>query len=233
MDAIVMAAGEGRRMRPLTEAYAKPVLPIDGEPVLGRLLRELAGAGSERATVVTGHLAEQVEALLGDGTAFGLSVAFVRQPTPEGSADAVGRALQAGASTPTLVTAADTVYGPGDIARFVAAFHGSRAAGSLAVRPGYAPSADKPGVAVENGRVRVVYEPESNGALTSAPLWVLGPAIAPFLEDLPGPPFELRDAYQRAIDSGLDITAVEIGKTRDLTYPLDLVRENFPYLSEL
>ncbi len=220
-------------MRPLTESYAKPVLPIDGEPVLGQLLRELAGAGSERATVVTGHLAEQVEALVGDGAAFGLSVAFVRQPRPDGSADAVGRALHGGANTPTLVTAADTVYRHGDIARFAAAFPGSRAAGALAVRPGYAPSADKPGVVVENGRVRVVYEPESSGALTSAPLWVLGSALVPFLDGLPGPPFELRDAYQRAIDNGLEIAAVEIGKTRDLTYPLDLVKENFPYLSEL
>ncbi|HEX6699925.1 MAG TPA: sugar phosphate nucleotidyltransferase, partial [Gaiellaceae bacterium] len=63
MHAIVMAAGEGTRLRPLTERWAKPVLPIDGRPVIAMLLRELARAGLERATVVTGHLAEQVEAL--------------------------------------------------------------------------------------------------------------------------------------------------------------------------
>ena len=44
-----MAAGEGRRLRPLTERWAKPVLPIDGRPVLESLLRELAAAGTERA----------------------------------------------------------------------------------------------------------------------------------------------------------------------------------------
>ena len=60
MHAIVMAAGEGRRLRPVTERWPKPVLPIDGRPVLGTLLRELAAAGIERAVVVTGHLAEQV-----------------------------------------------------------------------------------------------------------------------------------------------------------------------------
>ena len=41
-----MAAGEGRRLRPLTERWPKPVLPIDGRPVIGTLLRELAAAGS-------------------------------------------------------------------------------------------------------------------------------------------------------------------------------------------
>ena len=79
IEAVVMAAGEGRRMRPLTERWAKPVLPIDGRPVIGTLLHDLAEAGVERATVVIGHLAEQVEALVGDGSAFRLDVAFVRR----------------------------------------------------------------------------------------------------------------------------------------------------------
>src|SRR5207253_3258183 len=64
-EAVVMAAGEGRRLRPVTERYAKPVLPVDGRPVIVSLLRELQAAGIGRITVVTGHLAEQVEGLLG------------------------------------------------------------------------------------------------------------------------------------------------------------------------
>jgi len=56
-----MAAGEGRRLRPLTERWPKPVLPIDGRPVVVTLAHELARAGCERIVVVTGHLAEQVE----------------------------------------------------------------------------------------------------------------------------------------------------------------------------
>jgi NDP-sugar pyrophosphorylase family protein len=55
-----MAAGEGTRLRPLTERWPKPVLPIDGRPVIATLLRELAAAGCERVYIVTGHLAEQV-----------------------------------------------------------------------------------------------------------------------------------------------------------------------------
>ena len=87
-----MAAGEGRRLRPVTERWPKPVLPIDGRPVVARLVRDLREAGSERVTVVTGHLAEQVERLLGDGSGFGLELRYARQPQPAGSADAVSRA---------------------------------------------------------------------------------------------------------------------------------------------
>ena len=93
IEAIVMAAGEGRRLRPVTERWPKPILPIDGHPVIATLLRELRSAGCERVTVVTGHLAEQVERLLGDGSGFGLELRYARQPRPDGSADAVSRAV--------------------------------------------------------------------------------------------------------------------------------------------
>src|SRR5918911_608409 len=118
-----MAAGEGRRLRPLTERYAKPVLPVDGRPVVGTLLRELAA---------------QVEVLVGAGSAFGLGVTGVRQPEPLGSADAVLRAVRAGARPPLVVTAADTVFARGDLGRFVAETEG--AAGAMAVRRDPPPS---------------------------------------------------------------------------------------------
>src|SRR5437588_4455427 len=142
MQAVVMAAGEGRRMRPLTERWAKPVLPIDGRPVIGRLLRDLAAAGIERTTLVTGHLAEQVEILVGDGTAFGLAVSYVRQPESLGSADAVLRELRAGARPPVVVTAAHTVFAPDDLARFLA--QGARAQGAVPGRRSAAPEPPAP-----------------------------------------------------------------------------------------
>src|SRR5690242_6093292 len=119
-----MAAGEGRRLRPLTERWPKPVLPIDGRPVLATLLHELAGAGMARVFLVTGHLAEQVERLAGDGGAFGVEISTVRQPAILGSADAVARAAAAGARPPFLVTAADTVFRSGDVGVFAAAAAG-------------------------------------------------------------------------------------------------------------
>ncbi|HZS23478.1 MAG TPA: sugar phosphate nucleotidyltransferase [Gaiellaceae bacterium] len=230
IDAIVMAAGEGSRLRPLTERWPKPVLPIDGRPVIATLLRELATAGCRRATIVTGHLAEQVESLVGDGNGFGLEVAFVRQPGVLGSADAVSRALAGGAAPPVLVTAADTVFVDGDVARFVDRAGGAAAA--VAVRRD--PPPDPPGrfaVRVEDGRVTRVLDNDPANPFSGAPLWLLGPEVARFLGELPGPPYELSGALQRAVDEGLHVAGVEIGRTRDLTHPADVVVENFAYLA--
>jgi NDP-sugar pyrophosphorylase family protein len=233
LEAVVMAAGEGTRLRPLTERYAKPVLPIDGRPVIATLLRELAAAGTERAVVVTGHLAEQIEALVGDGRAFGLTIDFVRQPEPAGSADAVSRAVDAGVAAPFLVTAADTVFTPGDIGRFVTAFRESGAVGAVAVRLDPAPEPPRRwAVRLHDGLVERVFDSDPGNPLAGAPLWVVGDEIAARL-CLDAAPYELGNAFQRAIDEGARVAGVVIGPTRDLTYPVDVVRENFPYLGSM
>jgi CTP:molybdopterin cytidylyltransferase MocA len=198
VHAVVMAAGEGRRLRPLTERWPKPMLPIDGRPVVASLARELAAAGLTQVTVVTGHLAEQVEQLLGDGSAFGLALRYVHQPVADGSADAVRRAVAAGARPPLVVSAADTLYTAGDVRVFSDSFAASGASSAIAVRPG--------------------------GGW--APLWGLSEEVTRLLDDLPGPPFELLEAVERVGE----VARIQIGKTRDLTDPLDLVKENFPYL---
>jgi CTP:molybdopterin cytidylyltransferase MocA len=222
-----MAAGEGRRLRPLTERWPKPVLPVDGRPVVATLLRELAGAGIERARVVTGHLGEQVEALVGDGRAFGLEVAYARQPQPLGSADALRRALEAGAPPPLLATAADTVYRPGDLALATHRWLASGAAGGLGVRVG-GHTGQTP-VHVEDGLVRAIAGDPPAGH-TGAPLWFLSAELAGELDRVPGPPYELAEAFRTAVELGTTIVALELGPTRDLTQPDDVVLENFPYL---
>jgi hypothetical protein len=80
---------------------------------------------------------------------------------------------------------------------------------------------------VEDGHVRRVLDSEP-GELSPAPLWGLTDEIG--LDDLTGPPYELVEAFQHAIDAGKPISAIEISRTRHLTAPDDLVRENFPYL---
>jgi NDP-sugar pyrophosphorylase family protein len=229
VDAVVMAAGLGTRLRPLTERWPKPVLPIDGRPVIATLLRELAAAGCERVWVVTGHLAEQVETLVGDGAAFGVAVRFVRQPGVLGSADAVQRALDAGAQVPAVVSAADTVFGPGDVGRFTGAFGGAGVAGAVAVRTEPGVGSGRVAVGREGDRIVRMRGNDPSSTWTPAPLWGLERQVAERL-CLDRPPYELENAYQSAIDAGESVLAVEIGKTRDLTDPLDLVEENFPYL---
>ncbi len=224
-----MAAGEGTRLRPITEHWPKPVLPIDGRPVLAVLLRELAAADLRRVWLVTGHLAEQVEGLAGDGSAFGLELSFVRQPGVLGSADAVRRALDAGATPPVLVTAADTVYRRGDVASVAAEFGRSGAAGAVAVRTEPPPGPGRQAVRRNGIRIESLRDKDPENPWSAAPLWAVGPAVAERL-CLDNPPYELENAFQSAIDAGETVIAVEIGKTRDLTYPVDLVEENFPYL---
>ena len=189
-----MAAGEGRRLRPITERWPKPVLPIDGKPVVVTLVHDLARAGCERIVVVTGHLAEQVEALL---QPLPYELRFVRQPPGQGSADAV---LRAHATPPYLVVAADNVFGEGDLARFARA--GAGLDGAIAVHGEHRP-----------------------------PLWLVGERVHRFLDPLPGKaPYELQDVFRKATDAGAEVSAIQVGRTRDLTDPEDLVRENFPYL---
>jgi choline kinase len=190
LDAVVMAAGEGRRMRPLTETWPKPLLPIDGRPVIATLLRELEFA--DRITVVTGHLGDKLRRFLK-----GWDVAFAHQPAVLGSADAVRRALEAGATPPFVVTAADTLYGPRALERFAEAFERSGAAAGMA-----------------------------------PPAWALKEVAVSYLENLPGPPFELRVAFERMVENGLRVETAEIGPIRSITTPADLVRQNFVYLGD-
>jgi UDP-N-acetylglucosamine diphosphorylase / glucose-1-phosphate thymidylyltransferase / UDP-N-acetylgalactosamine diphosphorylase / glucosamine-1-phosphate N-acetyltransferase / galactosamine-1-phosphate N-acetyltransferase len=232
VDAVVMAAGEGTRLRPLTERWPKPVLPIDGRAVLSTLLRELAAAECELVWLVTGYLAEQVEGLVGDGSAFGLEIRLVRQPAVLGSADAVHRALDAGAVPPVLVSAADTVYSSGDVACFADEFRVAGAAGAVAVRTDPPPGPGRSAVGRTDGRIVRMRDDDPGNPWSGAPLWGVGPAVAERL-CLDRSPYELENAFQAAIDAAELVIAIEIGKTRDLTYPLDLLEENFPYLRGL
>ena len=217
-----MAAGEGTRLRPLTERWPKPVLPIDGKPVVVTLVHELAAAGCRSIVVVTGHLREQVESLL---RPLPYDLRFVHQPEPLGSADAVARAE---AAAPYLVCAADTRFADGDVGRF--ANEAAGADGAIAIRR-QPERPDHTRVEVHDGRIVRVIAPDVESDWTGAPLWHLGQAVERHLHPLPGkPPYELGDVFQLAIDAGGRVSAIPIGHTRDLTSPADLVRENFPYL---
>lgn len=219
IPAVVIAAGLGTRLRPLTERYAKPVLPVDGVPVLAHVLRELAAAGSPHVTIVTGHLADQVERLGGDGSGFGLELVYARQDSPDGSAHAVAAARR---GPPYLVLGADTVFAPGTVAAFAEAFAASAAAGAVALEP-------RPGtVELEEGRVTTLL---GEGVL-GAPLWAVGAPVHERL-GLDEKPRELRSAFQRAIDAGEHVQGIGIAPTRGLTTPFDLLEQNFAYLDGL
>ena len=146
----------------------------------------------------------------------------MRQREPAGSADAVKRA---GEEPPYLVAAADTLFPAGSIGRLVA---GSAQAGAIAVRR----LQDRVPVRVRDGRVELVRDRERPGPLSAAPLWLVGAPVHERL-CLDAEPWELVNAFQAAIDAGMEIAGIEIGPTRDVTTPFDLLEENFPYLGAL
>jgi dTDP-glucose pyrophosphorylase len=84
-DAVVMAGGFGKRLRPLTDDLPKPLLAIGGEPLLCRLLHQLKDAGVERVAISVHYLADKVRDAVGDGSAFGLEVRYLEEDSPLGT----------------------------------------------------------------------------------------------------------------------------------------------------
>ncbi len=75
---------------------------------------------------------------------------------------------------------------------------------------------------------------DAGNPLTGAPLWAVADALAQRIAKRPGrPPWELQTAFQQAIDEGEEVAGIEIGATRDLTTPADVLLENFPFLRTL
>ena len=91
--AMVLAAGRGERMRPLTDTTPKPLLQVGAEPLIGWHLRRLAAAGVRRVVVNHAHLGAQIEARLGDGAAWGVQLAYSAEPRALETAGGIATAL--------------------------------------------------------------------------------------------------------------------------------------------
>jgi MurNAc alpha-1-phosphate uridylyltransferase len=88
MKAMILAAGRGERMRPLTDATPKPLLAAGGKPLIVWHLERLASSGFREVIINHAHLGERIEAALGDGDAFGLSIRY--SPEPPGALETAG-----------------------------------------------------------------------------------------------------------------------------------------------
>ena len=87
--AVVMAGGEGKRLRPLTDNVPKPLLPVGGIPLLERIVCQLRAAGIKKLYFGVHYLAEQIEEFFGDGEKFGLEINYLREKTPLGTGGAL------------------------------------------------------------------------------------------------------------------------------------------------
>ena len=103
MRAMILAAGRGERMRPLTDTVPKPLLPVGGKPLIAWHIERLAAAGIRDIVINHAWLGERIEQTLGDGSAFGTrirySASFSRSP-------ALAAALAVLAANPAAAVAA-------------------------------------------------------------------------------------------------------------------------------
>ena len=91
--AMILAAGKGERMRPLTDHPPKPLLPVGGKPLILWHIEKLAKAGFGRIVINHAHLGDQIEEILGDGEAFGVELRSSREGEPLETAGGIATAL--------------------------------------------------------------------------------------------------------------------------------------------
>jgi len=108
VKAMVLAAGRGERMRPLTDAAPKPLLPVGGKRLIEYHLERLAAAGFRDVVINTAWLGDMIEATLGDGARFGLAITYSHErPEALETGGGIFRALPLLGSAPFLLVNGD------------------------------------------------------------------------------------------------------------------------------
>jgi NDP-sugar pyrophosphorylase family protein len=87
--AIILAGGQGTRLRPYTTVLPKPLMPVGDRPILDIVIRQLARSGFERITIATGYLAELIEVFFKDGKEYGIPIDYFRETEPLGTVGAL------------------------------------------------------------------------------------------------------------------------------------------------
>src|SRR5258706_9543142 len=107
MKAVILAAGKGTRMRNLTNEMPKPMLQVQGRPILEHILQGILAADIREIFIVTGFRAEVVEDYFGDGSKWGCRIAYGRQVVQDGTGKAPELAKEFIGSSPFLLTYGD------------------------------------------------------------------------------------------------------------------------------
>lgn len=108
MKAIVLAAGRGERMRPITDRIPKPLVPVAGKPLIAYHLESLARAGVRDIVINLSHLGAQIPAALGDGSRFGVRIQYSDEgPVPFETGGGIFNALPLLGPAPFIVVNGD------------------------------------------------------------------------------------------------------------------------------
>ncbi|AHB13238.1 bifunctional sugar-1-phosphate nucleotidylyltransferase/acetyltransferase [Dehalococcoides mccartyi] len=231
MKAVILAAGEGSRMRPLTFTRPKVMLPIAGKPILEHLLLEVSAAGITEFILVVGYRDEQVRLYFADGAKWGLKISYCQQNRQLGTAHAL-KQLEDQLQAEFLVMNGDILAKSADIAALAAS-----AKTTLGVFEASDPS--RLGVLETDGRrVKRIHEKSANPPtnLANAGLYLFTPPIFKAIDDTPLSPrgeYEITSSIQLLIDRGLAVGYRPLTYWQDVSYPWDLLDLNASMLKSL
>jgi len=244
MKALLLAAGRGTRLGPLTANQPKPMIPIGGAPMIERILTGIATQTPIREFIlITGYKAEVLQGYLGDGAKWGWTITYVPQEVPRGVGDAVNCGRDALAGSPFLMTYGDIMLDPANYGRFAAEYaqHGT---GEIKAYVGLNWVEDPwAGAAVylDSGNIiqRIQEKPTKGTATThwnNAGLFIFDPLIfdytAKIVPSARGE-YELPDAITAMINAGHSVKGITLeGKWRDVGTPEDYAAINAEYVPQ-
>ena len=231
MQAIVLAAGEGNRMRPLSYTRPKVMLPLAGKPIMEHLLIAARTAGIEEFILVVGYYDHLVREYFGDGSKWRLKIGYVTQKRQLGTAHAIGKARER--------IREDFLVMNGDVLVSVADIRVLEKARGHMISVCQRDECSGLGVIETDGpRVTAIHEkcalPPSN--LANAGLYRFTPEIMKFIDDTGKSPrgeYEITDSLLALIGAGETLNHHLIEYWLDVSYPWDLLGANETLLAEL
>jgi len=236
MKAVILAAGKGTRMRELTDALPKPMLKVQGKPILEHILEGLKAAGILETFIVTGYRAETIEDYFETGARLGMHIAYGRQMVQDGTGKAPELARGFVGTNPFLLTYGDILVAPETYAHMVKRFGEGKFSGVITVTPGE--DVTKGGLNLFDDEfclTRLVEKPSETeltqlrqaGLLKTiwynAGIYIFQPVVFEYtarLEKSPRGEYELTDAVNRMVQTGHRIAGLRIpGRWVDVRDP--------------
>ncbi len=239
VKAIILAAGKGTRMRELTQELPKPMLRVQGKPILEHIVEGLISTGIREIFIITGWHAEVIENHFGNGTKWGARIEFGRQVVQDGTGKAPELAQAFAGDSPFLLTYGDILVHPETYAQMVQRFAAGDFAGVITVTPGEDVTkgglnffdadfclkrlVEKPSLAqVEQLRQEGWLQP-GQPAWYNAGIYIFRPSLFEYtarLQKSPRGEYELTDAISAIVASGQKLAGLKIqGRWVDVRDP--------------
>jgi glucose-1-phosphate thymidylyltransferase len=234
---LLLSGGRGTRLRPLTYAGNKHLLPIANKPMLLYGLEHLRDAGIKEVGVVLGPIKEGVKEVLGDGSSFDVEITYIDQPEPRGLAHAVSISREFMGGEPFAMYLGDNLLKQG-VGDFISVFEHEGADCVVGVSPVANPSAFGI-VEVKDGEILSLAEkpkaPKSNLALIG--VYIFGPAIFDAVKKITPSwrnELEITDAIQELLTEGKKVRVERVkGWWKDTGRPEDILEANQLVLADL